>query len=481
MSVHAQSRAPPRHPSEAPCWCVCVESECPLPFFQVDDQLPANRKVRQLVETALEGHIEGMAAGFLWTLAGAQCQSVGTDGIVSRADLVRLVLNAELADRLAALLVDTGLWHRPGHDCDRCPPVAEGTYLFHDWFAMRYTPADQVRVNRVKRQELKDPALIAQVWARDCLDPADPAIGGCRYCRATVKRKDTRSEKRPHLDHVDPRKAAGIRNVVLACQECNQKKGNRTPQEAGMTLLPPWRPEQPLADEDRTGNGGPVPTERRGDAGPSGAGSSRTIQRTSTTDAVGAPGFAGPASTANGEPGRPQGRRSGTGDDAGPSAGSSRPIEPAAPATPDRRPPADHPPDHSETTLVPPGNQPVRAVPRGRGPGQGQGQGWGLGTGDSSGHPQPTTPAEPRPGKSRRRRRRSRSRSQDSPPSSAGDQPSSLDAGAPPPGVQAPAGGFGSPFHGWRGPPSTVTETDCPTHHLPEPCWQCGRDTEGTS
>ncbi|AZV00781.1 HNH endonuclease [Gordonia phage Kiko] len=466
--------------------CSVSKVSVSVPFFQVDDQLPANRKVRQLVETALEGHIEGMAAGFLWTLAGAQCQLVGTDGVVSRADLVRLVLNPDLADLLAGLLVDTGLWHRPGHDCDRCPPIEDGHYLFHDWFAMKYTPADQVRVNRVKRQELKDPALLAQVWARDCLDPADPTIGGCRYCRATVKRKDTRSEKRPHLDHVDPRKAAGIRNVVLACHECNQRKGNRTPQEAGMTLLPPPRPELPTADEDRTGNGGPVSTKRRGDAGPSGSGSSRTILRTSTTDDVEAsgfaghvevPGFPGPDSPAHGDPGRPQGRRSGTGDDAGTPAGSPRTVEPVAPA-PDRRPPADHPPDHSETTLVPPENQAGRAVPRGRGPGQGQGQGLGLGTGELSGHPQPSTSAEPRPVKSRRRRRRSRSRVLPSPPSSEGDLSQSLDAGPPPPGVQAPAGGFGSPWHGWRGPPSSVVETDCPTHHLPEPCWKCGRENE---
>ncbi|QMU23238.1 HNH endonuclease [Gordonia rubripertincta] len=355
---------------------------------------------------------------------------------------------------------------------------------------MKYTPAQQVRTNRVKRQELKDPQLVAEVWARDCLDPADPTIGGCRYCRATVKRKDTRSEKRPHLDHVDPRKAAGIRNVVLACQECNQKKGNRTPREAGMTLLPPPRPETPHVDEDRTGNGGPASTQRAGDAGPFGSGSSRTILRTSTTtlvetpgrtDHVEAPAHTGPDSSTPGDPGRPHGRRSGTGDDAGTPAGSSRTVEPVAPTAPDRRPPADHPPDHSDTTLVPPPDQAGRAVPRGRGPGQGQGQGLGLGTGELSGHPQPPTSPEPRPGKSRRRRKRSRARPQLSPTNSQGDLSESLDAGPPPPGVQAPAGGFGSPWHGWRGPPSTVTETDCPTHHLPEPCWKCSRQNEEAS
>ena len=442
-----------------------------MPFFQVDDQLPVNHKVRTLVESALDGHIEGMAAGFLWTLAGAQCQSTGTDGVVSRADLVRIALNPEIADRLAALLVDVGLWHRTGHHCDRCPPVQAGTYLFHDWFDLKYTPAQQVRTNRRKRQELKDPQLIAQVWARDCLDPADPTLGGCRYCGASVKRKDTKSAKRPHLDHVDPRKTAGIRNVVLACHECNQRKGNRTPREAGMTLLPPPRPEP--QGEDNTGDGGPNPTGQ-GDSGPLGPGSSRPNSWTCTP--VEANGSAGLSPTPPDGDGRA--RSSTTGDDAGPTPGDSRPVEHTAPAV-DDRPPADHPPDHSETTHGPPGRPhrkprgrpEVKAVPRGCGPGQGQGQGSGWGVG--KGEPQPPAPGEPRPGKSRRRRRR-RSRTGTPPPENISDgQPESLDAGPPPAGVQPPGDGFGSPYWRWRGPPSQVDETDCAEHGLPEPCWKC--------
>ena len=423
----------------------------------------------------MEGHIEGMAAGFLWTLAGSQCQAVGTDGVVSRADLVRIVLNPTVADRLAALLVDVGLWHRTGHTCDSCPAVPAGSYVFHDWFQMRYTPAKQVRTNRRKRQELKDAHLIAQVWARDCTDPADPTYGGCRYCGATVKRKDTKSAKRPFLDHVDPRKAAGIRNVVLACRECNQKKGNRTPREAGMTLLPPPRPE-PEGD-DLAGHGRP-PSTAGDDAGPTTPGSSRPVEHAmpaaedaGTVDRGPSPDGAGPT-----------GRSSTVGDDAGPTTpGSSRPVEHAMPPG-DDRPPVDHPPDHSETRHGPPDrphrkprDRPeVKAVPRGCGPGQGQGQGEGWGVGKGTQHPsQPAPDGE----KSRRRRRRGRGRSHHPAPdvpSPVGDpQPESLDAGLPPPGVEPPAGGFGSPYWRWRGPPSQVDETDCAEHGLPEPCWKC--------
>jgi 5-methylcytosine-specific restriction endonuclease McrA len=48
------------------------------------------------------------------------------------------------------------------------------------------------------------------------------------------------------IDHVQPRSRGGQntwQNLVAACSSCNHKKGNRTPQEAGMTLK--WKPYVP--------------------------------------------------------------------------------------------------------------------------------------------------------------------------------------------------------------------------------------------
>lgn len=63
----------------------------------------------------------------------------------------------------------------------------------------------------------------------------------CQYCG----KKFPRSEL--NLDHVIPRSRGGKstwENVVCSCHECNRRKGGRTPEEAGMTLLrPPRRPE----------------------------------------------------------------------------------------------------------------------------------------------------------------------------------------------------------------------------------------------
>lgn len=61
----------------------------------------------------------------------------------------------------------------------------------------------------------------------------------CQYCGRN-------SGERMTIDHVLPRSLGGRtiwENVVSACRACNLRKGNRTPPEAGMTLLrPPAKP-----------------------------------------------------------------------------------------------------------------------------------------------------------------------------------------------------------------------------------------------
>lgn len=63
----------------------------------------------------------------------------------------------------------------------------------------------------------------------------------CQYCG---------SKEEPTFDHVVPSSQGGKtvwENVVLACFPCNQKKGARTPEQAGMRLIkkpvePKWVP-----------------------------------------------------------------------------------------------------------------------------------------------------------------------------------------------------------------------------------------------
>lgn len=62
----------------------------------------------------------------------------------------------------------------------------------------------------------------------------------CQYCAKQFGPEDLT------FDHVKPVAYGGTRgweNIVTACEPCNRKKGARTPEEAGMTLLRrPLRP-----------------------------------------------------------------------------------------------------------------------------------------------------------------------------------------------------------------------------------------------
>ncbi len=60
----------------------------------------------------------------------------------------------------------------------------------------------------------------------------------CQYCGST---------KNLTLDHVIPRSKGGKHtwdNVVIACERCNSRKGDRTPQQAGMPLR--TQPKAPM-------------------------------------------------------------------------------------------------------------------------------------------------------------------------------------------------------------------------------------------
>lgn len=51
------------------------------------------------------------------------------------------------------------------------------------------------------------------------------------------------------IDHIVPRSRGGRNswgNTACACSKCNQRKGNRTPHEAGMPML--WEPKTPRVD-----------------------------------------------------------------------------------------------------------------------------------------------------------------------------------------------------------------------------------------
>ena len=61
----------------------------------------------------------------------------------------------------------------------------------------------------------------------------------CQYCGTKVPRKEAT------VDHILPRSRGGGStwgNLCTACHKCNNKKGNKTPEEAGMItpVIPDW-------------------------------------------------------------------------------------------------------------------------------------------------------------------------------------------------------------------------------------------------
>lgn len=89
-----------------------------------------------------------------------------------------------------------------------------------------------IRAMRSKKKAIKFSR--ENVYARD--------NGKCQYCGHKTARPNAT------YDHVVPRAQGGKTewtNIVIACTDCNQRKGNRTPAQAAMKLLStPVRPKK---------------------------------------------------------------------------------------------------------------------------------------------------------------------------------------------------------------------------------------------
>ena len=156
-----------------------------------------------------------------------------TNGWVPDKKAREISSRAELR-ALEASYPDLGrLLHRHGDDC-RCLErhdwsVERGGYWIHDFLGKNPSRAEN-DVHRAKQRELKDKELRAAVKARDG--------NRCRYCGIEVRWADRKTSQGGVLDHVDPRRADGATNLVVACRGCNSRKQDCTPEAAGMELLP---------------------------------------------------------------------------------------------------------------------------------------------------------------------------------------------------------------------------------------------------
>lgn len=177
------------------------------------------------IDDGFYDHPKVVAAGGLGTALFVCALSYSarhlTDGFIPAAQVRRLV-DVEDPGEVAARLVEVGLWEE-----------GEGGYWIHDYLDYNPSAAEvgERRAKRARGQRLyDDPYLTRRVKERDG--------NKCRYCGGQVEWNDRRGSNGGTYDHVDPEGANSEDNLVVACRGCNSRKGGRTPEEAGMELLP---------------------------------------------------------------------------------------------------------------------------------------------------------------------------------------------------------------------------------------------------
>jgi hypothetical protein len=102
-----------------------------MTWGRIDDDLHLHEKWVDLT----------LAARGLWTTALSwtcrRGKPVITDGVV------RMLAGCDPSD-LADELVSVGMWHKPGHGCDRCEDIDHG-YVFHDWDRYQHKTTSEKR------------------------------------------------------------------------------------------------------------------------------------------------------------------------------------------------------------------------------------------------------------------------------------------------------------------------------------------------
>lgn len=184
-----------------------------MPWFNVDDGFHSHPKGRKA----------GLEAIGLWTIAGSYCMSYLTDGFVSEW----VVKSWPKGPALAKKLVAVGLWIPTEKDGDK-------GFQFHDW---ELSQRSKIQVEADRRAAAARQDVARNPELRDAVKDRDG--DRCRYCGLIVEWSNRRGSSGGTYDHVIPNGGTNLDNLVVCCRGCNAKKGRRTPEQAGMRLLPP--------------------------------------------------------------------------------------------------------------------------------------------------------------------------------------------------------------------------------------------------
>lgn len=189
-----------------------------MPWARIDDRANSDAKLLALSDSAFR----------LWVGGLIFCQANLTDGFIPAHVIqtfgIRARSKAPLVRELTTgILGKKPLWQE-----------VTGGWQFNDFLDWNDSREVVIATRQTTKQRIalfRDPGLRQQVRDRD----GDI----CRYCGRTVRWHDRKGELGGTYDHVKPVGGNGLDNLVVCCRSCNSKKGGRTPEQAGMSLLAP--------------------------------------------------------------------------------------------------------------------------------------------------------------------------------------------------------------------------------------------------
>jgi hypothetical protein len=206
-------------------------------WSKFDDGYDQNEKIE-------DAWYENPATIGLHVMATTHCARHGSNGVIRPRWLADKIPSVKERARVVETLVRHGLFEllpagaitmladRDG-ELTEVGPFPDERYVVHDFLKYNDSVAKRERLrdwDRRRKELERDRALVAAIRERD--------QERCRYCGTLVNWRDRRGPRGGTYDHVTPRGDNSLENVVVACRGCSQRKRDRTPEQAEMSLLP---------------------------------------------------------------------------------------------------------------------------------------------------------------------------------------------------------------------------------------------------
>jgi len=131
-----------------------------MPWFKVDDKLHDHVKARRA----------GIEAMGLWVLSGSYAADNLTDGFVPEHTLTRWATSMAKGRKLAAALVEAGLWHPAAQD-------GEDGWRFHEWEQRQPTRAKTMAVREARAEAGRSGGVASGASRRGEANPNQNASG----------------------------------------------------------------------------------------------------------------------------------------------------------------------------------------------------------------------------------------------------------------------------------------------------------------